>query len=127
MLSINTPISVGELLDKITILQIKSQKIDNVDKLKNINKELEYLITCCKEHNIDLNINLYQDLKNINEKLWVIEDNIRECERLSKFEDKFIELARAVYFSNDIRAKIKYDINKYFKSELIEEKSYKPY
>jgi hypothetical protein len=126
---IQAPISLGELIDKITILEIKAANISEAAKLKNVNHELNIL----NEKIIDLLDSagreklapLKQALKDINQALWVIEDDIRDCEYAKDFSDKFIQLARAVYVTNDQRATIKKDINLAFGSELTEEKSYK--
>jgi hypothetical protein len=128
---IQAPISLGELIDKITILEIKAINISDEAKLKNVTHELNVL-----NQKIDELLDaegqaklapLKKVLKDINQKLWVIEDDIRDCEYVKDFSDKFIQLARAVYVTNDERAKAKKDINLAFGSELIEEKSYKDY
>ena len=125
---INTPISLGELVDKISILIIKQKNINDHQKLNHVNKELaflkETLLKYVREEEIEKYIN---ELININSKLWNIEDDIRDCERNKKFDQKFIELARSVYFTNDKRAILKSDINKSFGSELVEVKSYEEY
>ena len=125
---INTPISLGELVDKISILIIKQKNINDHQKLNHVNKELaflkETLLKYVREEEIEKYIN---ELININSKLWNIEDDIRDCERNKKFDQKFIELARSVYFTNDKRAILKSDINKSFGSELFEVKSYEEY
>lgn len=122
-----SPISVGELIDKITILEIKFEKIKDKDKLKNIAKELKILNILCQENKIwdKETTKLKQSLKEINYKLWDIEDKIREKENLKQFDDEFIQIARSVYINNDIRCKIKKQINLLLNSELVEEKSYK--
>ncbi|MCG8379803.1 MAG: DUF6165 family protein [Proteobacteria bacterium] len=128
-MSIKIDISVGELLDKISILKIKTERISDPIKLENINKELAVLTGQWQESayvNTEL-ANEIDELKAINERLWEIEDAIREKERLQLFDKEFIELARSVYFSNDKRAKIKHVINSKTGSELIEEKSYEDY
>lgn len=127
MNEILTPISVGELLDKITILEIKSSRITNQEKLFNINKELSLLIEVCKKNNINTNEPLIHELKKHNEALWDIEDKIRDKERAKQFDEEFIGLARAVYFTNDKRADVKKQINLKTGSALIEEKSYNTY
>ena len=122
-------ISTGELFDKITILQIKQDKIQDQDKQKIIITELASLNETLKSH-IKINTKLEKlmnQLKNTNLKLWDIEEGKRECERQKKFGDKFIQLARNVYQENDKRAKIKADINRLTKSHIIEVKSYKAY
>ncbi|PPR47030.1 MAG: hypothetical protein CFH19_00806 [Alphaproteobacteria bacterium MarineAlpha5_Bin9] len=125
---INTPISLGELVDKISILMIKKEKIKELEKLKFISKELQMLNDVLKEyfkHNeLDNYIN---ELVKINTKLWEVEDEIRDCERKKIFDNKFIELARLVYFSNDQRSKIKLEINQKFGSAIVEVKSYEDY
>ena len=121
-------VSVGEVFDKITILQIKKDKIKDRNKLININKELNEIETVVEEHKNDLKIlPLIKNLKNINLKLWEIEDKIRVKESLKEFDKSFIQLARSVYIVNDKRAEIKKDINLKTNSNLIEEKSYKQY
>ena len=125
---INTPISLGELVDKISILMVKKKNIKNNDKLDQVNKELNYLQATLKNHVTKDEINVFlNSLIDINSKLWVIEDDIRDCERKKQFDQKFIELARSVYFTNDKRAKLKLDINNEFGSELVEVKSYEEY
>lgn len=127
MTEILTPISVGELLDKITILQIKSKNIEDPLKLKNIHNELHYLMNVCQKYNIALNDALVAQLKKHNEELWEIEDLIRDKERAKQFDEEFVQLARSVYFTNDKRAQVKKEINLKSGSALIEEKSYNPY
>ena len=124
--TILAPISVGELIDKITILEIK-QRYMTGSKLKNINKELKLLKNITQDKNLEINIDLIKNLKMINEKLWEIEDNIRIKESNQEFDEEFIQLARSVYIENDKRASIKKDINQEYNSELVEEKSYKNY
>ena len=125
---INTPISLGELVDKISILMIKKKNISDSIKLQHVNKELEFLQKTLKKYISEEQINEFLlKLVNINSKLWDIEDDIRECERKKLFDQTFIDLARSVYFTNDERAKVKNDINKTFGSELVEVKSYEEY
>ena len=125
---INTPISLGELVDKISILMIKKKNISDSIKLEHVAKELEFLQKTLKEYISEDKINKFiEELVNINSKLWKIEDDIRECERNKLFDQTFIDLARSVYFTNDERAKVKNDINKKFGSELVEVKSYEEY
>ena len=125
---INISVSLGELLDKISILIIKQKNITEHGKLENINKELETLNDTLKNYLKEQDFDFYlKSLLSINTKLWKIEDDIRECERQKKFDQKFVDLARSVYFTNDERAKIKNEINKTFGSELVEVKSYKKY
>jgi len=116
------PVSFGELCDKYSILQIKSERVKDENKLAEINKELLYLKPYMDK--LDLNNTDYQKLKNINEKLWNIEDDIRIKDKKNEFDREFIELARSVYKTNDERAKIKNDINILLKSEIKEIKSY---
>ena len=126
---INIPISPGEVIDKITILEIKKDFIDDKVKLLNVNNEYELLIGIYiqKLKSVDGIEKLKDQLKNINLSLWKIEDDIRECERLRRFDQIFIDLARSVYVTNDERSKIKKKINILLNSNLIEEKSYKDY
>ena len=126
---IKVVLSVGELIDKITILQLKMKFIKNKEQLKNIRNELGTLKPLLKENNLETpKINeLFAELYKINLKLWKIEDNIREKERQLDFSDEFISLARSVYFTNDKRADIKKKINLISGSKLIEEKSYTKY
>ena len=125
---INTPISLGELVDKISILIIKQKNITDETKLDHVKKELDFLQKTLMNYVQQEEINNYlENLININSKLWNIEDDIRECERKKIFDQTFIDLARSVYFTNDERAKVKNDINKTFGSELVEVKSYEEY
>ena len=123
---INAPISIGELVDKITILEIKKNKLQN-SKLKNVLKELSYLRELIEKHKIDITDDLFFQLKEVNLSLWNIEDQIRIKEKNKEFDDAFIELARSVYFKNDIRAEIKKSINQLCNSEITEEKFYSDY
>ena len=123
------PISWGELFDKLTILQIKLENLKDTNALKNVKDEYHKL---CKIYNNnfleDENAKrFFNDLKQINEKLWDIEDKIRDKERKKIFDEEFIELARNVYITNDQRSRIKRNINKTFQSYIIEEKSYEDY
>ena len=123
------PISWGELFDKITILQIKLENLKEVNALKNVKLEHDQLCIIY-DRNFSENENakhLITDLKIINQKLWDIEDKIRDKERSKTFNEDFIDLARKVYFTNDERSQIKRNINEIFGSELIEEKSYAHY
>ena len=119
-------ISAGELIDKITILEIKKEKINNKEKLVEVNKELISLNETLKKSINDESkiLNFKNDLKNINLKLWDIEDGKRSAEKNNKFDEKFIELARSVYKFNDERAKIKLAINNALGSNIKEVKSY---
>lgn len=121
-------VSIGEIVDKLSILQIKKLNIVDEDKLINIKKEFNYLLEVVEsELNFSTSSDLYLELLKINKKLWIIEDNIREKERNKSFDDEFIELARSVYFTNDERSKIKKRINMEYESDFVEEKSYKDY
>lgn len=119
-------VSIGELWDKYTILLIKNEKITNTEKLVLINKELELLCNNMKKYNFETN-KLFVDLKDVNTKLWDIEDNLRIKESSNTFNAEFIQLARSVYFTNDIRADIKRQINKKFNSNIYEVKDYVKY
>ena len=123
-------VSIGEFLDKISILELKLLNIIDESKLINIKREFYYLNPFCTElldtHGDELK-SLYLKLSRINGDLWVIEDKLRELEADKQFDDDFIELARSVYFTNDKRAEVKKDINLMTGSDLIEEKSYKEY
>ena len=129
MRKILTEISAGELLDKLSILEIKLNKIKDSKLLQEIKKEYK-ILNETKNKNInslnEINI-LYKNLKEINEKLWKIEDEIRLCEKKSNFKDKFIKLARDVYFTNDERSKTKSKINKILGSNIKEVKQYTEY
>lgn len=129
MSEILVPVSFGELLDKIAILEIKSERMSDEAKLLNVRKELDALNETWAAHpasKTDISA-LRADLKKINESLWVIEDDIRIQEKQQRFDAEFIRLARAVYFENDTRAKIKKDINLALGSSYVEEKSYQDY
>ena len=123
---INVPVSIGELFDKISILDIKTKKIKNKDDLKLIKYELSKLRKIVKSKGLtSTNIkNKYQSLKSINEKLWIIENKKRRCEKLKKFDNNFINLARKVYIYNDKRASLKKDINLLSGSSIVEIKSH---
>ena len=125
---ISTPVSLGELVDKISILHIKSIKIKDNEKLRLVKEELSLLEQTLNDYIKSDEIKTFLDsLIDINTKLWVIEDDIRDCEREKKFDQKFIDLARSVYFTNDKRSEIKLEINKAFGSKIIEVKSYEKY
>ena len=119
-------VSIGEIVDKLSILQIKLENITDKDKLVNIKKEFDYLYNIVFK-DLKMQLDDYQRLLNINKQLWDIEDDIRDEERVKRFEDKFIELARAVYVTNDERSRIKKDINVKYGSDFVEEKSYQDY
>tara|TARA_B100002019_G_scaffold183101_1_gene158034 strand:- start:210 stop:599 length:390 start_codon:yes stop_codon:yes gene_type:complete len=129
-MEIQINISVGELIDKITILQIKKEKITNIEKVEKVSYELQLLENSLnsfeKSKKSELE-NLMIELKKINQKLWVIEDDIRLLEKNKKFDNNFIELARSVYITNDERFEIKNKINRLFSSDIEEVKSYEEY
>jgi hypothetical protein len=126
---IKVPVSFGEVLDKITILEIKSERIKDEAKLKNVRLELDELTKTWNEAVPGQAIikDLHQQLKAVNEELWVIEDDIRNEEADQNFGARFIELARAVYVTNDKRAAIKKEVNLALGSRFVEEKSYQDY
>ena len=129
-MEIQINISVGELIDKITILQIKKEKIKDLEKVKIVSHELELLensLNSFKKSKKNELENLMTELKKINQKLWIIEDDIRLLEKNKKFDDNFIELARSVYITNDKRFEIKNKINRLFSSNIEEVKSYEEY
>ena len=123
------PVSFGEVLDKITILEIKSERITDPSKLENVRRELEELSQVWEEALEDPSkvAQERQELKSVNEQLWEIEDDIREQEAAGDFGERFIELARAVYFTNDKRAALKKKVNLALGSRFVEEKSYQDY
>ncbi len=128
MKDIQVPVSPGELLDKITILRIKQARIQDAAKLRNVTLELELLENTWREAGCG-GVELAREeraLHAVNEKLWDIEDRIREKEALQTFDREFIELARSVYICNDERAAVKRQVNLQLGSRLVEEKSYKP-
>jgi hypothetical protein len=129
MSDILTPISPGELLDKVTILQIKTANITDKAKLANVAVELGALqkVVATEVPKTDQLASLTAALLSINKELWDIEDDIRDCERAGNFGDEFIRLARAVYVTNDKRADLKKQINLAMGSKLVEEKSYADY
>lgn len=123
------PVSWGELFDKLTILEIKKERISDKPKLTNISRELDELLAVSNAHELpdEPLTDLVAELRSINETLWDIEDDIRTCERMEDFSSSFIELARSVYKTNDKRAELKLRINRLLGSELVEEKSYEAY
>lgn len=123
------PQSWGEIIDKITILQIKSEKLSDPAKLKNVHRELDELVAVRERHfpKHEGLADLAAQLKKVNESLWWVEDDIRDCERAKDFGPRFIELARAVYVTNDLRGNVKREINELLGSALVEEKSYAAY
>ena len=127
--SVSIELSPGELIDKITILEIKLERMDDAEKLKNVKSEWE-MLTAARDGVVKPSLKLERltaELKEVNQRLWDIEDDIRECEREKDFGDKFIELARGVYWNNDRRSRVKRRINELLGSSLIEEKSYAAY
>ena len=127
--SVSIELSPGELIDKITILEIKLERMDDAEKLKNVKSEWE-MLTAARDGDVKPSLKLERltaELKEVNQRLWDIEDDIRECEREKDFGDKFIELARGVYLNNDRRSRVKRRINELLGSSLIEEKSYAAY
>ena len=120
---INAPISIGEIFDKITILEIKKEKLKN-EKLINVNLELKLLKKIIEDNELNVDKKLINNLREVNNKLWNIEDNIRKKEELKSFDNEFIEIARSVYIENDKRSEIKREINTKYNSELVEAKSY---
>ena len=125
---INTPVSLGELLDKISILIIKEKNIVDDQNQYHIKNELDSLNKTLENSISRSQVKEYiEKLIEINSELWFIEDEIRDCERKKKFDQKFIDLARSIYIKNDRRSEIKLEINKKFGSELVEVKSYEKY
>jgi hypothetical protein len=127
MMNINCEISLGELVDKLSILRIKSQKIHDAEKLVHVRKEEEILSQILKSLKLENMQHHLDQMIDINLQLWVIEDDIRDLERNKDFGESFIQLARAVYITNDERFKRKNTINTTYKSGLVEVKSYKDY
>jgi hypothetical protein len=123
------PVSPGEVLDKICILEIKSERMTDPQKLANVRTELTLLKDSWAQSVVDDETiaKLHAQLKEVNEALWVIEDDIRDKERSREFDQQFVELARSVYFTNDRRSNIKKELNLYLGSEIVEEKSYQDY
>ena len=126
---IQVPVSPGEVLDKITILEIKSERINDAEKVANVQRELELLQASWQQavEQDETVSRIHAELKTINEALWVIEDDIRDKERAREFDQVFIDLARSVYVTNDQRANAKKELNTYLGSEIVEEKSYQDY
>lgn len=122
--SILAPVSLGELIDKITILEIKQIHLTGI-KLKNVDKELKLLQNILQDTNMEIDIVLINNLKEVNKNLWEIEDKIRIKDSKNEFDQEFIDLAKSIYKENDKRAKLKKEINLKYGSFLIEEKSYK--
>jgi hypothetical protein len=125
---VQVPVSVGELIDKLSILQVKKGKVKNPDKLKFIEKEYDLLLNMSVEYLNDANIlSTYKDLIDVNLKLWEVEDELRIIESTKIFDNSFIELARLVYYTNDERFRLKDKINNLTNSEVREQKDYKEY
>jgi hypothetical protein len=129
MENVLVPVSPAELLDKITILEIKSERMSDPDKLANVRRELALLAeTWARSAREDETVlALRAQLKSVNESLWEIEDDIRDKERSGEFDERFIQLARNVYFTNDRRSSIKQELNRHLGSKIVEEKSYQAY
>jgi len=129
MENIRVPVSPGEVLDKITILEIKSERMTDPQKVANVRVELDLLQKTWAEaiREDDTIRDLHAQLKEINEALWEIEDDIRDKARAKEFDERFIELARAVYFTNDRRSEVKKKLNLHLGSQIVEEKSYQDY
>jgi hypothetical protein len=123
------PVSPGEVLDKITILEIKSERMTDPEKVANVRAELSLLQETWADAVAEDDVirQLHAELKEINEGLWEIEDDIRDKERVKEFDQRFIELARSVYFTNDRRSEVKKKLNLHLGSQIIEEKSYQDY
>ena len=126
MTSVSIPVSIGELYDKVSILEIKKQKLKG-KSLLNVEKELDLLFGILQNLDIRIDNQLFDQLRLVNSTLWDIEDQIREREHNSDFGNEFIELARSVYLQNDRRASIKRMINQLTRSDIVEEKSYRSY
>lgn len=128
MVTMKIEVSIGEIVDKLSILQIKKLNILDEEKLINVKKEYDYLLQVVESDlSFSTSDELYRELFMTNKKLWDIEDKIRDKERDKSFDEEFIELARSVYFTNDERSKIKKNINIKYGSNFVEEKSYKEY
>jgi transcriptional regulator of nitric oxide reductase len=127
--NMQVPVSPGEVLDKITILEIKSERMSDPDKVANVRRELALLRETWAQAVTEDDVirRLHAELKEINETLWDIEDHIRDKERAREFDERFIELARSVYFTNDRRSEVKKQLNLHLGSQIIEEKSYQDY
>ena len=119
-------VSIGEIVDKLSILQIKTRFITDEEKLKNVKTEYDYLYGIVFNE-MKIEQSDFFNMVSINQKLWKIEDDIRDKERIKEFDEDFVKLARAVYYTNDVRAKIKKEINLKYSSGFIEEKSYQSY
>ncbi len=128
-MSVLAPVSWGELVDKYTILEIKAERLQDPTKLANVRTEIAALLPLRDQalHARPDLLPLEAELKAVNETLWVVEDEIRDCERRQEFGPRFVELARTIYRQNDQRARVKREINRRLGSGLTEEKSYQPY
>lgn len=128
-MAVTAPVSWGELLDKISILDIKREKLTDPTALANVERERAALVAVRDQDGAlpEAAISLCDGLRQVNQALWDIEDEIRDCERNGDFGDRFVELARSVYITNDKRADLKKQLNMLLKSELVEEKSYAAY
>ena len=125
---VSVPVSVGEMIDKLSILQVKKKKISNPEKLSYVNKEFELLYNLSADFLNNMEIeNLYHELVKTNSSLWDIEDKLRVAEKDQKFDEEFISLARKVYFTNDERFRLKNEINLITSSEIREIKDYVKY
>ena len=124
---VTVPVSVGELLDKISILKIKMEMIENPEKLKNIKLEHDLLLDVVESSNFTRWSDFIEELYNVNVVLWKIEDDIRLKEKAEEFDQEFIDLARSVYKTNDKRFEVKNKINRFYGLEIREEKSYESY
>lgn len=128
-MNVRVDISIGEFFDKLTILEIKRSRIDDPAKLQNVERELSALHQLLEDlpFSVEDVSDEAKELKELNEKLWLIEDKIRAKESQKDFDSEFVDLARAVYQTNDRRFEVKQAINKKLGSDFVEEKSYKPY
>jgi hypothetical protein len=120
-------VSVGELVDKVSILEIKLQKITDPEKLANVNREYRLLLKCMEELEISVDSGVFLELREINLSIWNTEDSIRKMEAEKRFDSEFVQLARSVYFDNDRRAVVKKTINTRYNSLIVEEKQYTNY
>lgn len=127
-MNIVVPISVGELIDKITILSIKSEKIDDESKLKNINHELGELLKIADRNNVTLRVeymHLFAKLKRINGDLWHLEDEVRRLMKEQQFDEEYVQVTTGIHHTNDYRSRVKAEINRIYNSAIVDEKSYK--
>jgi len=127
---IEVPVSIGELLDKLSILEIKSRRITDSSKLANITKEMQMLTSLVRKNEFlgsDVTRDLYAELTNVNETLWDLEDSIRDKERNKCFDEEFVEISRSIYRQNDLRCDLKTKLNSKLGSKIFEEKGYARY